>query len=299
MEPRSPVWEHFTHVEDERGKLVEAECKHCSKRFVTEHGTASMRKHVGSTTCKGRVGQPQPQPQTQLLLSGPGESSCREPAVGLELEDEEASRDLARMIALHGYDPSVVEDDYFRSFVRRLNPQFKLPSRDAIEEICPDIFRRHWGGMLDSCLYAPGRLSLAVGIAKTKEAGQVLYTTCQFIDDEWNLHKVVVGARVILPQDDDHNHVSSLFDIPVVSHDNVVDRVMSDLCETYDEEFKCTLFMMARGMTSDIIDYGELKDRIDKIFGSDSSPSKNRVVICIPPTWTMFFTPLLDAFFQI
>ena len=137
--------------------------------------------------------------------------------------------------------------------------------------------------MLDSCLYAPGRLSLAVGIAKTMEAGQVLYTTCQFIDDEWNLHKVVVGARVILPQDDDHNHVSSLFDIPVVSHDNVVDRVMSDLCETYDEEFKCTLFMMARGMTSDIIDYGELKDRIEKIFGSDSSPSKN----------------IIDAFFQI
>ena len=210
------------------------------------------------------------------------------------LDDEDPSRDLARMIALHGHDPSVVEDDYFRSFVRRLSPQLKLPSRDAIEGMCYDIFDLHRWPMILSRRKAPGRISLAVGVAKTMEAGQVLYTTCQFIDDEWNLHKVVVGARVILPQDDDHNHVSSLFDIPVVSHDNVVDRVMSDLCETYDEEF-----MMARGMTSDIIDYGELKDRIEKIFGSDSSPSKNREVICIPPTWTMFFTPLLDAFFQI
>jgi len=40
------------------------------------------------------------------------------------------------MIVLHGYDPSVVEDDYFRSFVRRLNPQFKLPSLIDIEHMC-------------------------------------------------------------------------------------------------------------------------------------------------------------------
>jgi len=215
---RSIMYQHFTPNDLE----TRWSCKDCGVEVgaskTNKHGTGNLRKH--HRKCKGRGGDgesqhshptssslPLLQPQPQLLPSGPGESSCREPA---GLDDQEASRDLARMIALHGHDPSVVEDDYFRSFVRRLNPQFKLPSRDAIEDLCCDIFQIHRLDMLESCLYAAGRLSLAVDVAKTMEAGEVRYATRQFIDGEWNLHKEVDDAYVVLPPGD-QNLCSSFF----------------------------------------------------------------------------------------
>lgn len=93
------------------------------------------------------------------------------------------------MIALNGYEPSVVEDGHFRSFVRRLNPAFKLPSRRAIEEMCDDIFDRTRTDLFSRLQHTSGRISLAVGKAEAIE-GDVFYTSCHFIDNDWNLHRV-------------------------------------------------------------------------------------------------------------
>jgi len=45
------------------------------------------------------------------------------------------------------------------------------------------------------------------------------------------------------------------------------------------EDSKYTLFIMARGVTGDI-DYGDLKDRIEKELWWSNSPPANREVIC-------------------
>ncbi|CAN6356022.1 unnamed protein product, partial [Urochloa humidicola] len=84
---------------------------------------------------------------------------------------EEARNQLARMIALNGHDPSLVEDDIFRSFVGSLNPRFTVPSRREVEEICDGVFtdmrqgffRRNFRSLCDQ------PISLAVGKAKTME----------------------------------------------------------------------------------------------------------------------------------
>ncbi|XP_039852676.1 zinc finger BED domain-containing protein RICESLEEPER 1-like isoform X1 [Panicum virgatum] len=271
LAPRSGMYQHFTPNDQ---KTLWS-CKFCGDKVgadTNKHGTTNLWKH--HRKCKGRGGgmesqshptssspppRPQPQPQPQLQPSDPGESSDRREPAGLD--DQEASRDLARMIALHGHDPSVLEDDHFRSFVRRLNPQFKLPSREDIEDLCCDIFQIHKTNMHDSCRNASGR-TCAVGIAKTMEAREVLYATCQFIDGEWNLHKADVYAYVVLPT--------------VGSLDHMVKRFVTDLSEEYHGDY--TLFIMAREMTGDI-DYGELKDSIEKVLGSDSPPT-NRELIC-------------------
>ncbi|KAG2576436.1 hypothetical protein PVAP13_6NG037266 [Panicum virgatum] len=143
LAPRSTVYQHFTQNNNQKTWWS---CKYCGEVVgadTNKHGTTNLWKH--HRKCKGRGGESQSHPTSSWPLkpqlqsqpqppSGPGgESSCHEPA---GLDDQEASRDLARMIVLHGYDPSVVEDDYFRSFVRGLNPQFKLPSRIDIEHMC-------------------------------------------------------------------------------------------------------------------------------------------------------------------
>jgi hypothetical protein len=150
-------------------------------------------------------------PHQLLLLSRSDGSSGREPAAVVEIE---ASRDLARMVALHGYDPSVVEDDYFRSFVRRLNPGFELPSHDTIEELCDCIYDETRDDLFSRISNVPGRVSLSVGAFTTMQ-GEVLYTACHFIDHEWNLHRAIMDAYVDRYPDGDFGPLLGVRQLPL------------------------------------------------------------------------------------
>ncbi|CAO2186727.1 unnamed protein product [Urochloa humidicola] len=196
---RSPVYEHFICFKDAQGN-DRARCKYCGLELGanTKNGTSNLRTHV--KICKARhpmsLSLPQ-QLQLQPSGSGLGESSDREPAC-----IDEARRDLARMIALHGYDPSIVEDDYFKSFLRRLNPGFEVPSREAIDKVCSHIFE---DSRSDMYLSNHGIVSLAVGVAETFKTGQVVYVTVHYIDHHWNLHRVVENVFMVSPVDDHYN----------------------------------------------------------------------------------------------
>ncbi|CAO2200103.1 unnamed protein product [Urochloa humidicola] len=255
MAARSRVWEFFTSLTGDDGK-AKAECKKC--RLVlgaeTKNGTSTLWAHL--RICWGdevadaaRAPRPPPPP------SAPTSRPRREP-VGLH--DKEVSGDLARMIALHGYDPSFVEDDYFRRFVRSLNPEFKLPSREAVEEMCDGIFDEARGDLLDRLKHAPGKVSLSVGRAKIMDE-QVLYVACHFIDDEWNLHKLVLHA--IVTRDDREFDVGPIlgFDVSGCTEYDVLEVIANH--GIHDER----LFMVAYETTD--------KDSFESvlIFGTDPS----------------------------
>lgn len=110
---------------------------------------------------------------------------------------EEANADLARMVAFHGYHPSFVEDRYFRSLVGRLNPDFQVPSRVAIQDMCDGILEEALRNFRSEMERTSSKFSLAVDTVKTNE-GTALYFACHFIDDEWNLRKMIVDQyRVV------------------------------------------------------------------------------------------------------
>jgi hypothetical protein len=62
--------------------------------------------------------------------------------------------------------------------------------------MCDGIFDEARRDSFSRLRRASGRVSLAVGKAKTPEAGEVIYIACHFIDDQWNLHKFVLDAFV-------------------------------------------------------------------------------------------------------
>jgi hypothetical protein len=172
---RSSVWVDYEVSRNGDGKKI-ANCNKCRKELVAEStdGTTHLKRH--QKTCPRRedsapppiVAPPTVPSAPPVAVGTPLEASnCGNPADSEEVtadlaipavpapppidearpelsncsrtadwEWEKATADLARMIALHGYDPSIVEDSYFRSFVRRLNPDFQVPSRAAIEYIC-------------------------------------------------------------------------------------------------------------------------------------------------------------------
>ncbi|CAO2205606.1 unnamed protein product [Urochloa humidicola] len=269
---RSSVYEHFTCFRDAQGN-DKAQCKYCGLELGanTKNGTSNLRTHV--KICKARDGEPlhpMPQPQQlELQPSGPSriESSDREPA---GLEEDEASRDLARMIALHGYDPSIVEDDYFRSFVRRLNPQFELPSREAIEKMCVAIFRDSRKDLDFSDEDGSARkVNFAAGETKGVQTWQVVYLTRHSIDHHWNLHRVVEHVYMALP-DADCYYVFPLRGVtdPVGLDDNdyevrhIAHDIMTYLHQRACND-ECELFVVAGEITGHINQL-KLKDLLEK-----------------------------------
>ncbi|CAO2186768.1 unnamed protein product [Urochloa humidicola] len=127
---RSGVWKYFTCFTDDHGN-DKAQCNRCQQVLgaSTRNGTSTLRAHV-RVCWREEVGVA-------------AELSCARGSPvpkTTDLQEENGSGDLARMIALHGYDLSFVDDGYFRNFVRSLNPEFKLPSREAVEEMCDGIF---------------------------------------------------------------------------------------------------------------------------------------------------------------
>ncbi|RLN03475.1 zinc finger BED domain-containing protein RICESLEEPER 1-like [Panicum miliaceum] len=167
------------------------------------------------------------------------------------------------MIALHGYDPSFVEDDYFRSFVRRLNPEFDVPSRVAIEEMCDGIFDEARRDSFSRITSAPGRVSLAVGIAKTPEEGEVvIYRECHFIDDQWNLHKLVLDALVVAGDEERDSMNAPILGVHVFNGEGPYHVKLAISSEHRDR-----LFMVAYDITFP----SGLKSYIDEDINSDAN----------------------------
>nr|AWA44932.1 Os12g0204000 protein [Saccharum spontaneum] len=161
MPKKSDVWQHFTRVTDDHGKFIhKGECKYCRKVLKTKDGTANMWKHLrkfhpleaAAVTAVGFGAAPPPQQQPPL----PPPSSCTT-STGNGSMWEETSKHLARMIALHGH--------------ASLSPEFRVPSRVDIEEMCDGILDEARRDLFDRLRRVPCFVmaSFAVGKAKTLE----------------------------------------------------------------------------------------------------------------------------------
>nr|AWA44933.1 HAT family dimerization domain containing protein [Saccharum spontaneum] len=242
MPKKSDVWQHFTRVMDEHGKFVnEAECNYCQK----------FRRLVLSPEC-------------------PGGSLDR--ACGLQ---KEASKHLAQMIALRGYDPSLLEDDCFRSFVASINPKFKVPSRMDMEEICDGVFDERRKDLFDMIRHAPGRLSLAVGTVTAIER-EVLYTACHFIDDEWNLHKVIMDAYVDGYLLDPHGPLLGVHQV-TFPPDGIgsIDKVMDGLSQR--DVLDNLFFMVWETKQGHRVNRLELKNQIEQNKSNANLPTRTEL----------------------
>ncbi|KAM0868115.1 hypothetical protein ACQ4PT_041544 [Festuca glaucescens] len=264
---RSSVWVDYEVSINGDGKKI-ANCKKCRQELVAEStdGTSHLKRH--QRTCPRRedgatlpIAVPPTIPAAPLIAIGapPESSNCGNPADSEEatadlapppIDDarpessncskaadwDEAAADLARMIALHGYDPSIVEDSYFKSFVRRLNPDFQVPSRAAIEDICDDV-QDDAERVLQSAL-EHNSSEVNVVVDRTETAlGPVLYAACHFIDDDWNRRQMIVHVNMDLPK--------GMHSIPlsVDGYDLGNEQDVEGLCNSMpDEAFPDTVF---------------------------------------------------------
>ncbi|CAL5008796.1 unnamed protein product [Urochloa decumbens] len=271
MAARSGVWEFFTRFTGSGDGKAKAECKKCHLVLGadTRSGTSTLWAHV--RICWGdevavAARAPRPPPPLPCAPHSRTRSPGRREPEGLH--DGEVSGDLARMIALHGYDPSFVEDGYFRSFVRSLNPEFVVPTRVAIEEMCDGIFDEARRDLLDRLKHAPGKVSLSVGRAKVMEE-QVVYVACHFIDDEWNLHRLVLHASVT---GDDRNWA----DGPILGFD-VARSIDDDVIEAIGRHGIYNEFMVAYETTDKDIHF-TMEESFEPVLMFGTNPSSRKTI---------------------
>lgn len=194
--PRSDVWKHYEPFTNSNGE-ERARCNKCGLDLAADtskNGTSRLRRHIQGS-CPGSPAPPKP-PAAAAAAQSQSLDCSSKPA---DSDWEEATADLARMIASHSYDTSFVEDSNFRSFVRRLNPGFQVPSRDAIQVSCDGIFEETMRVLESELERTSGQVNLALDTAETAQ-GTVLYVACHFIDEGWNHRQMIIDAYLVAPE---------------------------------------------------------------------------------------------------
>ncbi|XVF55290.1 hypothetical protein PTKIN_Ptkin06aG0025000 [Pterospermum kingtungense] len=212
----SSVWDEFTEKQDGVGN-IRAICAHCKKDFdgSSKKGTTHLRNHL--ERCKLRAAKIRDQQLTfpvgkgdsknESVPEGPssfdpakvGDSTTRDTNERNSMFDQDRSRlDFARMIIKHQYPLDMAGQEYFRTFLKNLQPDFEFQSREII---LSDIDR----------LYAEEKeklhryfdqlaCSFSLTISSCKEnLGKNVYCCliAQFIDDEWKLRKKILAFKSV------------------------------------------------------------------------------------------------------
>uniref|UniRef100_A0A0E0NCI8 BED-type domain-containing protein n=1 Tax=Oryza rufipogon TaxID=4529 RepID=A0A0E0NCI8_ORYRU len=159
----SNCWDHFQEKAGQK-----AECRHCKKQLSFKNGTSRLNRHY-QDTCPARKRARQQgshgasvQAGIHDLQDAPAFSRSSSDNFGEQTAAAAAAAaedQLIRMIALHGFPSSMVEDEQFIRFVGMLCPDFKMPSRDDVEERCDALFDQETCSLKDAIARTPGLLS--------------------------------------------------------------------------------------------------------------------------------------------
>ncbi len=188
----SNCWDHFQEKAGQK-----AECRHCKKQLSFKNGTSRLNRHY-QDTCPARKRARQQgshgasvQAGIHDLQDAPAFSRSSSDNFGEQTAAAAAEDQLIRMIALHGFPSSMVEDEQFIRFVGMLCPDFKMPSRDDVEERCDALFDQEMSSLKDAIARTPGLVTLSKGKARTAMV-KTMFLAAHFIDKEWNLCRRVI-----------------------------------------------------------------------------------------------------------
>ena len=189
----SEVWNDFNKVEV--GGKVRAICKHCCKDFSgsSKSGTTHLKNHL--LRCSAiKSGE-----SCKEMVSPSKTGDFKNPTVidGNSVFDEERSGlDVVRMIIKHGYPLNMVEHEYFKVFVKNLQPMFKFHSQDTLKAGILHVYReekeklcKHLG-MLSCCF----SLILNFWTCHGKKNKYCCFTL-QFIEDGLKLKKKILAVK--------------------------------------------------------------------------------------------------------
>ncbi|KAI7746374.1 hypothetical protein M8C21_016027 [Ambrosia artemisiifolia] len=218
----SVVWNHFERVR--KAEACYAVCVHCQKRLSgsSNSGTTHLRNHLMRCLKRSNFDVSQilaakrkrkDEPVTVATVSYDEIQRGEDTAIPIAYHkfdqeskmdetvnlgsvkfDQERSRfDLARMIMLHDYPPSMVEHVGFKIFVKNLQPMFEVLTTSVVESDCLTIYAKERQKVFEVIQNLHGRISLAVSFWSSPENVDYLSLTANYIDDNWKLRRKLLN----------------------------------------------------------------------------------------------------------
>ncbi|KAL5732006.1 hypothetical protein ACHQM5_004675 [Ranunculus cassubicifolius] len=211
---KSVVWNDFERVK--RGDVMVAICKHCNKKLSASatSGTSHLKNHL--IRCRKRASR---ELAEQLLLAREKQRGGNinlnnfkfedfglldykfdeRTLLNLKFDQERSRYDLARMIILHEYPLSMVEDVGFRRFVTNLQPSFQLMSCDDVKSDCLQIYGKEKQKVYEMLDKVPGKLSLTADMWTSYQDHGYLCLTAHYFDQSWVLQKKILNFVLVDP----------------------------------------------------------------------------------------------------
>jgi hypothetical protein len=190
---RSEMWQHFIKIKDEKGFVKAGKCKYCHREIkagTREHGTSALGKHF--KTCKRNPHVHNKDPKQGVLQSVYGEA----PAIWRF--DQDALREAFAEMVIEDEQPFCFgEKPGLIKFLAKACPRFQLPSRRTCTR---DIVRLYFEEKAklkkffkDHCQ----RVCLTTDCWTSQVQDGYMTVTATFIDENWNLHKKVIGFFMV------------------------------------------------------------------------------------------------------
>ena len=197
----SPVWEHFTIVENMEDMV---KCNHCSKKYVYKQGqsggTGSLTRHMtnvhphlwGGAGKSSQTDSTSPT-QTQLNVGG-----------SLRRYNKNVDRvEIAKMIALGAMPFSFPSSDYFITYIQKVyNPMFTGIPRTTCRADIFKLFEEYVIYLRYLFAHLKSKISLTADIGKAANHLDYLTVTAHWIDDEFNMQSRILALKY----DEDQSH---------------------------------------------------------------------------------------------
>lgn len=187
----STAWESFDVVFVQGTK--KAQCKDCKSllSYSGASGTSHLNKHA-KKHCSGRhlrLARGQSQLKFKTEDDGTTSLAVKEKTKKVVFDQDVSRRELVKMVVIHEYPLAVVDHVGFRSFVKSLNDNFKIISRNTLKSDVMKIYNNEKGSLKDLLVANEGRVAITTDmwIASNQKKGYMAVTS-HFIDHNWILH---------------------------------------------------------------------------------------------------------------
>ncbi|CAN7129929.1 unnamed protein product [Brassica rapa subsp. narinosa] len=209
---KSAVWNDFDKVR--KGEIHVAICRHCKKRLSgsSASGTSHLRNHLirckRRASCNG-VGAAKRVETTPLELAIVDQTKHEHSdasVINSGLDQRRSRFDLARMIILHGYPLTMVEDVGLRVFLRNLQPLFEPVVFERVESDCMEIYAKEKHKIFEDLDKLPGKISISVDVwngGGSDDSDEFLCLSAHYIDETWELRKRVLNFFMVDPSHTD------------------------------------------------------------------------------------------------
>ena len=191
----SKAWLHFKRQKiDDKWKAI---CKYCDKKLLgeTRQGTKHLHDHIRS--CKLRTARG---PRQSMLKTMEQSTSSNNPTpeslvVGnYTFNQEEARKELVRMIILHEYPIMMVEHIGFRRYSKALQPLFKIVSRNTIKSDIMKLYQSEKSKQMKLLAKNKSRIAITTDMWTSSNQNKgYMSVTAHYIDDKWTLQNRILG----------------------------------------------------------------------------------------------------------